>query len=469
MPVTLAIQIEKESIQLARAQSSESGATLVELVHHAVPEESDALTEAASLLQSYKGSSNRTAAVFGWRHYSVRQRCLQLSSEGDIRAVIKHELADDLADDPESVVVPFQIIEERPEGTQVLAWAAAKQDVAQLLALLDSASLTADSVVPDAIGHVGLIQLLAPEVAAEPVIAISGDSGGMNITLMRNGLIWAHRRMLSANLAAENVDRPRQEIRRLMLSMPGFPEPAAVVSFGPPSADAPAAALAAELQCRHLKIDPPPQAGREQNWPLVAGVALALATQNEPALSFRQEEFEPKESARMVGLLAALALGLLGVCMIIGGFILMLQAQKHKTIERQYTQLAATAWKEHVDANVPVLSMLPVRLNQKIKEIKKTVETARGNTDEQPVYRYLVQALVAVPADVKYRIERISFKDNGAALMVMTTSENANRLSDLLNRSRHFTSVLQGDAGSEGEARYTLNLTYKPQNMAGRI
>ena len=113
MPETLAILIDQNLVQLARARSGEAGPEIVKLHYHQIPDGADPMAEAATLLQAHKGGATRTAVMLAWRHYSIREKWLQLTSEADIRSVLKYELADDLAADPQTLVMPFQIVEEQ--------------------------------------------------------------------------------------------------------------------------------------------------------------------------------------------------------------------------------------------------------------------------------------------------------------------------------------------------------------------
>ena len=79
-------------------------------------------------------------------------------------------------------------------------------------------------------------------------------------------------------------------------------------------------------------------------WPLAAGVALFMARQNERPLSFRREEFEPKETAEVVSLLSAVAVALLGVVLLVGGFMLQLGAQKARAISQAMEDNVKAFW-----------------------------------------------------------------------------------------------------------------------------
>ncbi len=468
MPECIAIQINQRVVQIAHARPEGEAVALAALHHHEVPEGADAMAEASALLQQFKAGDHRVAVVVDWNDYSIREQWLQLTSEEDIRSVLKYELADDLAADPQTLVMPFQIVEERPEGAHVIAWSTTKQTVADLIQMLSSAGLAADTIPPDAMGHVGLVAQLAPQMVTEPIIAVSGDEYGVNLSLLQNGLIWGHRRLSRLAWATDAAGQPLQEIRRMLLAAPGFPSPVAVVSFGPEAGNALAGVLAGELDCEHLHIAPPPQAGVGQAWPLVAGVAMAMVSADDLPLSFRLEEFAPKESARMVSMLGAMALGLLGVCLAVGGLMLVLQAQYHKTVAEGYEERAREIWQSRVDARPPaLLSIFPVELSKKMSEIEAAVKSAQSGQDVQPVYRHLMQALIAVPDSVKYKIENITINEAGARLTVTTTNDHVIQLDRNLNQSPRFSSMLEADRGTTGETRYTLTLTYKPISQKG--
>ncbi|NIA22053.1 MAG: hypothetical protein GWP05_08865, partial [Anaerolineaceae bacterium] len=289
MPEIVAVQVLPDSVQLAQARSSGDGAEITELVIQEVDAETDPREVAMAMVRQRGVENIGLAVVVNWAQYSIRDLWLPFTNLSQLRSTIKFELEDDLEQDAAELLVPLQVLEQRVDSSHILSWSTTRRQIHELLDPWENNGISPEYMPPDAIGHLGLLQTWAPDLADESVVTVSGDQRAVDLALVNKGIIWARRRVLEFAWATDAAGRPLQEIRRTFLSVPGFPAPEAVVSFGGEPADTLAGVVAGDLGCLHRKISPPQINGspRMLHWPQVAGVALQMARSSSRPLTFR--------------------------------------------------------------------------------------------------------------------------------------------------------------------------------------
>jgi hypothetical protein len=469
VPETVAVQVLNDRVLLARATDGAGGAELAELVTRELAEGDDALQVAAQMIRDRHIENIGLSITVDWDQYSMRNIWLPFTSDAQIQSTIKHELEDDFSADADELLMPFQLLETRPDSGHVLAWVAHKETIGSRLSDWDSLGISPEYMPPDVMGHVGLVASLAPELASQPVVAISGDERSVHLTLLVGDTIWARRRLLDYAWATDAAGRPLQEIRRTFLSVPSFPEPAAVVTFGGEPADTLGSVVARDLGCEHRVVAPPalPDGERILQWPLVAGIALLTARGSDRPLSFRREEFEPKETAQVVSLLSVVATALLGVIFLVGGVWCHLLAQNETRESRQVAQNVRTYWtsvfKDTKKNPVPAVSQLTSDLGRRITKMRKDLKGFQSRSDAIKRFTQLVNRLGNTPESVQLQFSRISVRtDNTTFLGTANSYDAVTALNKHIAASPDLAAELAEITPLEGgRARFRIEITYR--------
>lgn len=430
MPESVAVQMFADHVLLARAEDSADGPALSALVHRPVTEDESAVDVAARLVREHGIEDQGLALAIGWDQYAIRDAWLPFTTEAHIRATIKGELEDDLDRPGDDMLMPFQLVEERPDAGHVLAWALPKATLRGIMNSWESAGIAPEYVGPDAMGHAGLVEALAADLAEQSVVAISGDEHTVHLTLLVGRRVWAHRRLLGFSWATDAAGRPLQEVRRTFLSVPGFPPPAAVVSFGGEPADTLAGVVANDLGVAHrpvarpaVETDGPPAMA----WPLAAGVALMMARGNgDLPLSFRVEEFEPKETAGVVSMLSWVTVALLGIVLLLGGFMLQLSAQSAAAKSARVEMAYQDYWKKmHLPtAQRPGIGALDDTLRQRITQMQRTIEQARKSPNALRTFARVAERMGALPQQLQIELSDIGIDVRSDSVRLSATAKN---------------------------------------------
>lgn len=463
MPETVAVQLTSDAVVLARAESSGAERRVTEIVRRPLDEAEDGRQVAIELIRERGVENIGLALVVNWKDYSIRETWLPFTSPSQLRSTIKYELEDDLDREADTLIMPFQMLEQRPDSSHVLAWPTSRETVSGLLQPLESVGISPEYMPPDAIGHVGLVRGLAPDLAEEPLVVVSGDDRDADLTLLVGSTVWARRRLPGFAWATDAAGAPLQELRRTLLATPGFPEPAAVVTFGGEAADTLGRIIADDLGCEHRSVNPPGQdiGGDGRAWPLAAGVALMLAASDQRPLTFRLEEFEPKETAQVVSLLSVVAVGLLGICFMTAGFIFFLKTDQAKERTATCQTVAAKFWQDYVGQSWPGMGQFQVRLESQLKTLRERQELAAQRVDAAELWRDLTMALSGVPAKVSLDLRDIDVARDGINLEgTVNSAEAATDLKNHLDASNRFTAQVRNiDPQESGRARFDIRLT----------
>jgi hypothetical protein len=308
--------------------------------------------------------------------------------------------------------MPFQILETRPDSSHILAWVATKSGIGQEIEAWERAGLSPEYMPPDIVGHSGLVSTLVPELADKPLVVVSGDERSVHLSLLKGDIIWARRRLMGFAWATDAAGRPLQELRRTILNTPSFPTPVAVVSFGGEPADVLAGVVARDLGCEHRVVSPPQlnDGQRHLHWPLAAGAALLAARSSSRPLTFRQEEFEPRETVQVVSLLGVVATALLGVIFLVGGLWLMIKGQDADRVTDTVDTYVHQFWKSQLpkDPAVPQRLEFRQKLAGKIDGLQKKLEEARTRPDAVRRLDALMERLTNYPSGItSLEIKRI--------------------------------------------------------------
>ncbi len=467
MAETVAMQVLADRVLLAGAAAGPDGVRVTELVSHQVEADQDAHEVAAQLARDRRIENIGLGLLVDWRQYSVRDAWIPFTAMGQIRSTIKFELEDDLDIPADELLLPFDVVETRPDASHVIAWAARKAAVGEALQQWDRMGLSPEYMPPDAVGHVGLVHWLAADLAEQPVVAVSGDADGVDITLLQGRTLWARRRFLGFSWATDAAGQPLQEIRRMFLSVPGFPEPAAVVSFGAEAADTLARVISDDLRCPVRTVQRPeniPGAEDMMAWPLVAGVAAMMAGGGQRPLSFRVEEFEPKETAHVVSLLSVVATALLGVVLLVGGAWLQLSAAKVRADSAALRSRLTEYWKvAGIEAKPPRLVLLESDLSRRIEDARRQIEKAKEHPNAIKRFRELGEVLAGVPQDISVEFDRIDIAKDNITIMGKTNSyDAATQLNGHMNsNSKRLSATLENiDTQPDGAARFSMKIAY---------
>lgn len=469
MPETVAVQVLNDRVLLARATDEAGGAELAELVTRELAEGDDASQVAAQMIRDRHIENIGLSVTVNWDQYSMRNVWLPFTSDAQIQSTIKHELEDDFSVDADELLMPFQLLETRPDSGHVLAWVAYKETIGTELSQWESLGISPEYMPPDVMGHVGLIASLTPELASQSVVAISGDERSVHVTWLVGNTLWARRRLLDYAWATDAAGRPLQEIRRTFLSVPSFPEPVAVVTFGGEPADTLGSVVARDLGCAHREVAPPalPDGERMLQWPLVAGIALLTARGGDPPLSFRREEFEPKETTQVVSLLSVVATALLGVIFLVGGVWCYLLAQNETRTSRQIARNVTTYWrgvfKDTQKNPVPPVSELAGNLNRRIDRMNKELKKIQSRADAIKRFTQLVNRLGNTPESVQLQFSRIVVRaDNTTFQGTVNNYDAGTALNKHIAASPDLAAELKELTPLEGgRARFRIEITYR--------
>jgi hypothetical protein len=468
VPESVAVQITGKYVVLAKATGHGAEASLVALVRREIKADEDALAVAAELIRQHGIVNLGLAVLVNWNDYSVREVWIPFTTESQIRDTIKFELEEDLGEEAADLLMPFQIVEQRPDSSHVLAWAATKKVIGELLAKYEGAGISPEYMPPDAMGHVGLVRALGGESGTKPVLVVSGDEENVALGLVTDGrTIWGCRRLRSLAWATEAAGQPLQEIRRLFLSAPGFPEPAAVISFGGEAADTLARVAADELGCPQQTVAPPAGAGTDGpallHWPLAAGVALYMATNSDRPLTMRLEEFEPRETAQAVSLLGTVAVFLLGFCFLVGGAWCWLASAREKTSLHETQLQPVIFWKENkLSGKAPPLENFQAELTRRVHVLTDELKAAQSSLDAEEKLSELATVLAGVPSDVQpVEFSLLSVGQKGITLRGKTSnSDAADKLRLQFKNSREFT--VEGNVTPRPkDTEFSFTLGYK--------
>ena len=475
MPETVAVHVMPDRVVLARATGGTTGAELVEIASREVAEGEDARATAIAMARE-RGITNLGLIVLvNWDQYSLRDAWLPFTDEAKLRSTIKFELEDDFELDGEQLLMPFQLLESRPDSSHVLAWVATKAAIGEAIQAWEGAGLSPEYMPPDIVGHLGLVAQLAPELADQPIVVLSGDERSVHLSLLKNGTIWARRRLLGFAWATDAAGRPLQELRRTMLNVPSFPAPVAVVSFGGEPADVLAGVIARDLGCQHRVIAPPQLSDGERHlqWPLAAGAALMASRSSARPLTFRREEFEPKETAQVVSLLGVVATALLGVIFLVGGLWFLIEARGAQRVTDTVEQYTDTYWKQWLpnDKQRPELASLRTSLNTRINEMEKKLKAVHDRPDAVRYFTLLAERMKTTPDAIK-AIEptRISVGQDSITIAGLATPYDAASLFQKhMNTSSDMTAQLGTVNPVEGgKARFTMTIDYGDKNKPAR-
>jgi len=467
VPEIVAVQVLSDSVELAQAHSSGDGAEITELVVQEVEPEADPREVAMAMVRQRGVENIGLAVTVNWEDYSIRDLWLPFTNLSQLRSTIKFELEDDLEQDAADLLVPFQVLEQRVDSSHILSWSTTRQQMHEILDPWENRGVSPEYMPPDAMGHLGLLQTWAADLSDKSVVTVSGDQRAVDLALVNKGIIWARRRVLGFAWATDAAGRPLQEIRRTFLSVPGFPVPEAVVSFGGEPADTLAGAIAGDLGCTHRKISPPQINGspRMLHWPQVAGVALQMARSSSRPLTFRIEEFEPRETAQAVSLLSVWAMTLLAVCLLVGGVWLLIKTSDYGDRLADVEQRAATFWTtSKVGGQVSDLAKFQATLNSRNKELKLKVDKSKENIDVTDRLGELARYVAGVPADIEMEFFRIDVNATVIMLRGKTDSyDSATRLRSHLDGAPSLnceTVKIQPDPRDSNRAEFNFRITY---------
>lgn len=468
MPETVAVHILDKHVMLARAETGSEGARVTKLVCREVQDGEAPRDVAAQMIRQHGIENLGLALAMNWESYSIRDAWMPFTGDSQIRSTIKYELEDDLDLAADAMLMPYQVLEQRPDASHLLAWALPKATLAEILRPWESAGISPEYVPPDVMGHVGLVDALAGDLADRPLVAVSGDDRSVHVTLLEAGHIWAHRRLLNFAWATDAAGRPLQEIRRTFLGTPGFPEPEAVVSFGGEAADTLAGVVASDLGVPHRAVpapEAPPGERALRYWPLVAGVALFMAGHSQRPLSFRMEEFEPKETVQVVSLLGVVATGLLGFVLLLGGFMLHL-AGRNARDDLADTRAAYDAfWAASglPEGTRPGLATLSSTLNRHIDTMRKQIEEARRRPNAIKRFASLADRMGCLPPDITLDMTLVDVKPDSILLTGTTNTYNAaTALNSHINTSKELSATISNITPQpDDQAKFNMKITYK--------
>ncbi len=467
MPEIVAVQVLPDSVELAQARSSGDGAEITELIVQEVEPETDSREVAMAMVRERGVENIGLAVIVNWEDYSIRDLWLPFTNLSQLRSTIKFELEDDLEQDAAELLVPLQVLEQRVDSSHILSWSTTRQQMHEILDPWESRGISPEYMPPDAMGHLGLLQTWAADLTDKAVVTVSGDQKAVDLALVNKGIIWARRRVLDFAWATDAAGRPLQEIRRTFLSIPGFPPPEAVVSFGGEPADTLAGVIAGDLECTHRRISPPQINGspRMLHWPQVAGVALQMARSSSRPLTFRIEEFEPRETAQAVSLLSVWAMALLAVCMAVGGVWLLLETSNRGGKLADLRQRAASFWTANkVGGKVPELEKFKRVLEDKTNQLQLKINKIKENVDVTPRMGELARYMANVPADIKMEFFKIEI--NAASITLRgkaDSSDEATRLNTHLNGAPGFNCEIikiQEGPRDSNRAEFNFRITY---------
>lgn len=467
MPETVAIHLTSDRVVLARATVASSGVELAEIISQEVPAGTDP-HEAAIALAKQKGLKNLGLVVLvNWDQYSLRDAWLPFTDEAKLRSTVKFELEDDFGADSHELLMPFQVLESRPDSSHILAWVGTKGSIGQEIKTWEQAGLSPEYMPPDIVGHAGLVSALVPDLADKPLVVVSSDERSVHLSLLQGDVIWARRRLMGFAWATDAAGRPLQELRRTILNTPSFPTPAAVVSFGGEPADVLAGVVARDLGCEHRVIAPPQlnDGQRHLHWPLAAGAALLAAKSSSRPLTFRLEEFEPRETVQTVSLLGVVATALLGVIFLVGGLWLVIQARDADRITETVDAYINQFWTSQLpkDASVPDRLEFREKLAAKVDSLEKKLAAAREWPD--PVRRLdaLLGRLNNYPQTItSLEVKSISVKPDGIMLKgQVSPHQGVAQLKECINASRELLAEVQEVSNpGEGVATFTMKIAY---------
>ncbi|HOI53726.1 MAG TPA: hypothetical protein PLP01_00585 [Phycisphaerae bacterium] len=466
MPEMVAVQILPDRVQLARAQQAGDTVRLVELVSQPL-QGTDGLEEAMALVRQRGVENVGLALLVNWQDYSLRDLWMPFTNVSQIRSTLKFELEDDLDAAAADLLVPSQVIEQRPDASHVLAWPISRRRMHELLDPWEQRGFSPEYMPPDIIGHVGLLQTQATDLAEKPVVTVTGDDKTVDVAMIHKGVLWARRRMVSFAWATEAAGRPLQEFRRMVLAVPGFPPPEAIVSFGGEAADTLAAAAAQDIGCLHRRIAPPAVegAGHLLSWPLVAGAALLMARGGPRPLTFRIEEFEPRETAQAISLLSVWAVALLGICFLVGGVFCLIRASDYHRRLAEVYQAADTFWTTHrAEGRRPDdMAYFAPQLKQQIDKLQTQIEQAKANVDVTDLLAQFAQQATKTPEGIDVEYQRMTVNASAISLRgKANTYEAATQLRALLDESPLFdceTRKVQADPRDNNRAEFDFLIT----------
>jgi len=466
VPECVAVQMMDGRVLLAQAEGGGDGAQLTSLVSREVQDGEAVQAVAAEMVREYGIENIGLALAMNWEHYSLRDAWLPFTAESQIRSTIKYELEDDLDVAADDVLMPFQTLEQRPDATHLVAWTLPKTTLSGILRPWEAMGISPEYVPPDVLGHVGLVDALAGDLADQAVVAISGEDRTVHVTLLAGGRIWAHRRLLEFAWATDAAGRPLQEIRRTFLGTPGFPEPAAVVSFGAEAADTLAGVVANDLGVPHRAVAPPEAPGESGAlcWPLVAGVAMFMARHSQRPLSFRMEEFEPKETVQVVSLLGVVATALLGFVLLLGGFMLQLGARSARDAIAETQAEYNTFWKSTgLKTNQPGVATLGSTLKRQIDTMRKQIKDARSQPNAIKRFASLADRMGKLPPSVTLELTRLDIRPDTILLAGSTnTYDAATELNSHINTSKDLSATISNITTQDDEhAKFSMKITYK--------
>ena len=470
MPQSLAVQLKTDAVVLAMTKGSGEEAALAELALRQPSEGQSPLDLAVAMTRERRMENIGLALLLNWQDYSLRDAWLPFTNLAQIKTTIKFELEEDLDLAADEALMPFQVMEQRAESSHILVWAARKEAVADILGHCEKSGISPEYMPPDAVGHIGLVEALAPDLRDQPVAVLSGDEHGADLTLQVGRQLWARCRL--ASLASPQAS---WEIRRTFLSIPSFPQPHTVVSFGPEDVDALARAVAEDLGCPHRAVPPPKAAGLADlsYWPLAAGVALLMARGGERPLTFRVEEFEPKESGEAASLLSLVATALLGVLLLVGGFFFHLkvapQVERAAYIESQ----VAAFWQAErfPPAQMPEVANLENALTGLTADTQRRLDAARGRPNALKRFRSLATAMAGLPDSVTLDLGRLDISSDNIAISGTANSyEAASALTQHINdKAKEFQAETESIVPQpEGKAKFNLRISYKDQKKENR-
>jgi len=467
VPEIVAVQVLPDSVHLAQARSSGDGAEITELIVQDVEPETDSREVAMAMVRERGVENIGLAVMVNWENYSIRDLWLPFTNLSQLRSTIKFELEDDLEQDAAELLVPLQVLEQRVDSSHILSWSTTRQQMHEILDPWESRGISPEYMPPDAMGHLGLLQTWAPDLADKAVVTVSGDQKAVDLALVNKGIIWARRRVLDFAWATDAAGRPLQEIRRTFLSIPGFPPPEAVVSFGGEPADTLAGAVAGDLECTHRRISPPQINGspRMLHWPQVAGVALQMARSSSRPLTFRIEEFEPRETAQAVSLLSVWAMALLAVCMAVAGVWLLMMTADEGGKLADVEQRAHSFWTDgKVGGEVPELENFETILKDKNKQLRLSADKNKENVDVTDRMGELARCMASVPADIELEFFKIDV--NAASITLRGKAESADEATQLrthLDSAPGFnceTVKIQPDLRDSNRAEFNFRITF---------
>lgn len=464
-----------DRVVLARATGGAGGAELIEIASREIAAGEDARAAAIGLARERGIANIGLVVLVNWDQYSLRDVWLPFTGEAQLRSTIKFELEDDFEVDGEQLLMPFQVLEARPDSSHVLAWVATKAAIGDALRAWESSGLSPEYMPPDIVGHLGLVAHLAPELADQPLVVVSGDERSVHLSLLKGDTVWARRRLLGFAWATDAAGRPLQELRRTILNVPSFPAPTAVVSFGGEPADVLAGVIARDLGCQ-LRVIAPPQLGDDQrhmHWPLAAGAALLAVRSSQRPLSFRREEFEPKETAQVVSLLGLVATALLGVIFLVGGLWCLIETRGYQRTTETVESYADTYWKQAApgDKQRPELVSLGATLTARINDLEKKLKTVRERPDAVRHFSQLAERMKTAPDSIK-AIEptRITVGPDTISIAgIATPYEAASQFQKHLDASSDMAAQIGTVNPVEGgKARFTMTVTYRDKEKPAR-